>query len=51
MDGQTVAAGEYFVTGAGNQLEYPGDPNGPPEEIINCRCWREPSIDHLAGIE
>lgn len=51
MDGQTVAMGELFVTGAGVQLEYPGDPSGPPEEIINCRCWREPGVDFLAGIE
>jgi hypothetical protein len=51
MDGQEVAMGEMFITGDGNALEFPGDPNGPPEEIINCRCWREPSVDFLAGIE
>jgi hypothetical protein len=51
MEGQRRALGEMFVTGAGNQLEYPGDPSGPPEEVINCRCWREPDVDFLAGIK
>lgn len=51
MDGQEVAMGEMFTTGDGNQLEYPGDPNGPAGEIINCRCWREPSVDFLAGVD
>jgi hypothetical protein len=51
MDGQKVAMGEMFITGDGNMLEYPGDPNGPPEEVINCRCWREPDIDFLYGVE
>lgn len=51
MEGQTVAYGEYFTTGAGVQLLYPGDPSGPPEEIINCRCWREPAVDFLKGIK
>ncbi len=51
MDGQEVAMGESFITGNGNALEFPGDPNGPPEEVINCRCWREPSVDFLSGIE
>lgn len=51
MEGQKVSYGEKFVTGDGNELEFPGDPNGPPEETINCRCWREPNIDFLEGIE
>lgn len=51
MDGQTVAMGEKFVSGDGNELEFPGDPSAPPEEVINCRCWREPSVDFLAGIQ
>jgi F like protein len=51
MDGQTVAMGEMFVDGDGNELEFPGDPNAPPETVVGCRCWREPSIDFLAGLE
>ena len=34
MDGETVPVGEQFSNGC----EYPGDPDGPPEEIWNCRC-------------
>lgn len=51
MDGQEVQYGENFTTGNGVELEYPGDPKGPPEEVLNCRCWREPIIDFLEGIE
>ncbi len=50
MDGQVQPYGKPFETGAGVYLDYPGDPNGPAAEVINCRCWREPWIDHLAGI-
>lgn len=36
-DGQVVRVGEPFIVG-GEELEYPGDPNGSPENTINCRC-------------
>lgn len=50
MEGEEVAMGDFFITGNGNSLEYPGDPNGPPSETINCRCWREPSIDFYSSL-
>lgn len=37
LDGQTVPLDDYFSVG-GYDLEYPGDPAGPPEEVCNCRC-------------
>lgn len=36
-DGQTVKLDESFEVGDG-ELDFPSDPNGPPEEVINCRC-------------
>jgi SPP1 gp7 family putative phage head morphogenesis protein len=36
-DGQIVGMDEPFVVG-GEALEYPGDPAGSPENVINCRC-------------
>lgn len=36
-DGQLRELKEPFHVGDVN-LDFPGDPNGPPEEIINCRC-------------
>lgn len=50
MNGDQVRMGQAFVTGSGARLRYPGDPNGPAAEVINCRCWREPRIDFLAGV-
>ncbi|MCC2111162.1 MAG: minor capsid protein [Hyphomicrobiales bacterium] len=41
-DGQVIELGGTFTVG-GEQLRYPGDPNGSAENIINCRCvalWR-----------
>lgn len=35
--GQTVGMTEPFRVGQAN-LMFPGDPDGPPEEVINCRC-------------
>ena len=34
VDGEIREIGEKFSNG----LEYPGDPSGRPEEVINCRC-------------
>jgi HK97 family phage portal protein len=36
-DGQVVGPDEPFDVG-GEQLDYPGDPNGSPENVCNCRC-------------
>ena len=37
MHGVTVASGKPFMVG-GVALQYPGQPIGPPEVWINCRC-------------
>lgn len=36
-DGQIRPVGEPFDVGGAKML-YPGDPQGPAEEVINCRC-------------
>lgn len=36
-DGQVVAIDEPFTVG-GEPLDYPGDPSGSAEEVVNCRC-------------
>lgn len=36
-DGQVVRVGAAFDVG-GSALRFPGDPRGPAEEVINCRC-------------
>jgi hypothetical protein len=43
-DGQTVALSEPFTVGRAS-LDFPGDPSGPPGEIINCRCTTITIID------
>lgn len=35
--GQIVPVGGTFDVG-GEQLAYPGDPNGSPGQVVNCRC-------------
>jgi len=45
-NGQIVGADEAFEVG-GEQLRFPGDPDGSPENIINCHCVAIP----VAGTE
>ena len=45
--GQTVKFDEPFIVG-GAELMYPQDPNGPPEQTINCRCSATYRIDLAA---
>ena len=40
--GQTVGMDESFEVG-GEELEYPGDQSGSPENVINCRCIHIPT--------
>lgn len=37
-DGQAVDAGDFFEVG-GEALAFPRDPDGSPEETMNCRCY------------
>ena len=41
MHGETILLGEQYSNG----LDYPGDPGGPPEEVINCRCVEVPVLE------
>lgn len=38
MDRQVKPWGAPFLTGGFAFLRFPGDPMGPPREVINCRC-------------
>lgn len=43
-DGQQQPLASSFVIGGG-LLQYPGDPGGPPEEVISCRCTTVFDVD------
>ncbi|WP_019170670.1 phage minor head protein [Pseudaminobacter salicylatoxidans] len=51
MHGQEVSLNGKFTCPTGAVLAYPGDPEAPASEIINCRCWMETKIEFLAGLE
>lgn len=44
LNGQTVLDGEKFISISGAELEYPGDPNAPAAEVINCHCVLIPGV-------
>lgn len=43
-DGQVVAVSDAFLV-EGEELMYPRDPNGSPENTINCHCVSAPYFD------
>lgn len=38
MNGDIVDWNSSFVSGLGNVIRFPGDPNAPADETINCHC-------------
>jgi Phage Mu protein F like protein len=42
-DGQRTLLSSPFIVG-GAQLQFPGDPRGPAQEVINCRCTLLPTV-------
>lgn len=43
LDGEIRKVGEKFSNG----VRYPGDPNGEPQEVYNCRCCLIGAFDYL----
>jgi len=49
MNGQKRRMGEAFLSGAGNYLRYPGDPEAPVEDRIDCRCMKTTRFRIVTG--
>ena len=45
LDGKKKPQGEPFVTIWGNELRFPGDPQAPAREVINCHCVLIPDVE------
>lgn len=44
LNRRTAKVDEPFTTIWGNELMYPGDPNAPAREVINCHCVLRPVL-------
>ena len=47
LDGEKILKGEFFSNG----LQYPLDPLGPAEEVVNCRCVSIPLTQKDTGLD
>lgn len=47
LNGQKVPFASRFKSVSGAELDYPGDPEAPAEERINCRCDMRIRVDYI----
>lgn len=50
LNGESVGLNQLFSSPSGAHLAFPGDPTAPAAEVINCRCWCQYRVDHLANM-